>query len=63
MILCLVIFLLVMMPMMRRRGVWRDSPSYPPRTALDIPNERFARGEISKAEYDEKRRVIAGSAS
>jgi putative membrane protein len=29
------------------------------RTALDILNERFARGEIDRAEYEEKRKVIA----
>jgi uncharacterized membrane protein len=27
-------------------------------TAIDILNRRLARGEIDKAEYDEKRRVI-----
>jgi putative membrane protein len=26
--------------------------------AIDILNERFARGEIDKAEYDERRRVL-----
>ena len=29
------------------------------RTALDILNERFARGEIDRAEYEEKRKLIA----
>jgi putative membrane protein len=29
------------------------------RTALDILNERFARGEIDRAEYQEKRKLIA----
>jgi putative membrane protein len=28
------------------------------RTALDILNERFARGEIDRAEYEEKRKLI-----
>jgi putative membrane protein len=28
------------------------------RLALDILNERFARGEISQAEYGERRRLI-----
>jgi putative membrane protein len=30
------------------------------RTALDILNERFARGEIGKAEYEEKRKLMDG---
>ena len=30
------------------------------RGALDILNERFARGEINKAEYEEKRQLIDG---
>jgi putative membrane protein len=27
-------------------------------TALDVLNERFARGEIDRAEYEEKRKLI-----
>jgi putative membrane protein len=27
-------------------------------TAIDVLNRRFARGEIDRAEYDEKRRLI-----
>lgn len=32
------------------------------RAALDILNERFARGEIERAEYEEKRKLIRGRA-
>lgn len=41
-------------------GDRRDGPSGgPPRsTPRDILNERFARGEIDKEEYEERRRVL-----
>ena len=62
-IICVFAFLFIMLPMMMRHGPpwahWRDSRDYPSTRALDILNERFARGEINKDEYDEKRRNIS----
>ncbi len=44
-------------------GPWHaaEPPHYPPpsRTAIDILNERLARGEIDQAEYEAKRRLIS----
>ena len=42
----------------RSGGSWQGSTPPPGRTPLDILKERFARGEIDKAEYEERRRVL-----
>lgn len=39
-----------------RSGRWEQR-----RTSLDILDERFARGEISEEEYEQRKRVLAGS--
>lgn len=60
MIICIAM-MFFMMPMMRGRRGWRNEPDHPQRSALDILDERFARGEIDRNEYEERRRIIAGS--
>jgi putative membrane protein len=49
---------------MGRRSPWRgrsESGLSPHTAALNVLSERFARGEIDKAEYEEKRRVITSA--
>jgi putative membrane protein len=39
-------------------GPWHGTQVPPGRTPLDILRERFARGEIDKQEFEERRRVL-----
>jgi len=52
--LVVMIFCLVMMFVMMRGMRHRSRNGY----AAEILKERFARGEINQAEYDERRRVL-----
>ncbi len=42
------------------RSTWREpQPSSPPRdSAMDVLRERYARGEIDAAEFEERRRLL-----
>jgi uncharacterized membrane protein len=60
-LLCLVVVAVVMGSMTRHRP-WSDEraselPSH--KRAFDILDQRLAKGEIDRPEYDEKRRMIA----
>jgi putative membrane protein len=66
MVVALVFCWFIMTTMMSRHGPWplsrwREDTSFPHQRALNILNERFARGEIDKSEYDERRRTISQS--
>ena len=52
------IILLVVLAIRRWGGPSRDFHPPPQKTALEILQERFARGEINKEEYEEKRRLL-----
>jgi putative membrane protein len=65
MVIFLVVAFVILIPLLRGFGVappwWHghNMPPAAPRTSLDILNERFARGEIDKAEYEENRCLIS----
>ncbi len=63
MILFLAVLVAVVVILVRWLGApWQGTmPTHqfpPPRTPLDILKERFARGEIDKAEFEDRRRVL-----
>lgn len=60
MIAFIVLTVVVVAWVLRLSGLgWQ--PGAPERTALDILKDRFARGEIDRAEYEERRKLLAGS--
>jgi uncharacterized membrane protein len=44
-------------------GAWGSPSGDPTRSALRILNERFAKGEIHKQEYEEKKGAILSGSS
>lgn len=60
--LFMILFLAVAVLLVRwLGGPWQGTlppPSQPGRTPLDILKERFARGEIDKEEFEERRRIL-----
>ncbi len=63
MILSLAAIVAVVVLLVRWLGgpsTWPSSTFPPARSPLDILKERFARGEIDKEEYEERRRILGG---
>ncbi|WP_245464890.1 MULTISPECIES: SHOCT domain-containing protein [unclassified Mesorhizobium] len=63
--LFMILFFVVLVAAVLPLGRWLGGPAVMPphqpppgRTALDILKERFARGEIDKNEFEERRRVL-----
>jgi putative membrane protein len=56
----LVLAAVIALAVMLVRGLSGAPRLSPGRGALEILNERFARGEIDKQEFDERRRVLGG---
>jgi putative membrane protein len=63
--LFMILFLAVLVAVVAILVRWLGGPGYGtippqqlPRTPLDILKERFARGEIDKAEFEDRRRVL-----
>jgi len=52
---CVALLVVIIVRIMQRPGASRNV------VGLDILNERLARGEIDKTEYEEKRRLIMGA--
>ena len=57
-IVLLVIGVMVAISMSRRKRSGRDSSSSRPGTPREILDARFAKGEINRDEYEERRRVL-----
>jgi len=60
MVLFWALIILLIVLAVRGLGSRRDFPSPSEKTPLQILQERYARGEIDKQEYDERRKMLGG---
>ncbi|MGH7174959.1 MAG: SHOCT domain-containing protein [Minisyncoccia bacterium] len=44
----------------RRMGRWNSYSMWSAHSALELLNERYAKGEIDKAEYEERKKTLLG---
>jgi putative membrane protein len=58
MVLFWILVILGIVVLVKWIGASPSSPAPPSRTALEILQERYARGEIGKEEYDQKKRDL-----
>lgn len=58
--LLVVVAVVVTVVLLARRpgGSWQGTAQAPGRSPLDMLKERYARGEIDKADYEDRRRVL-----
>jgi len=56
----LLVALVVAVGVLAYRRAGSDNPSAPRETARDILDKRYARGEIGRDEYEQKKRDLAG---
>jgi putative membrane protein len=57
-LLVIVVLIVVFATAVTRRRDGNRAPAAESRAALDILRERFARGEIDKAEFEDRKRVL-----
>jgi len=54
-----IIIVLIVLVLRWLSGIGHRSPTQTGKTAFDILDERFARGEIEKVEYEERKRTLS----
>ena len=55
-----ILLILVIVWAVKAGGGTSNNPTEKPKSALDILNERYAKGEIDQEEFEQKRKVLSG---